>query len=692
MKRKSENSSPSKIYIYYAYPDAVTSKVLENDVFQGHKYKNALIEMKRVKHTKMRALQEEFIPGLADLNVEIDELEESLHKINEALRKVKDGETKQSRDSGAIHAFAHLKKSIIYKLESLRERRNVLKTENKKLVDYTELNQWEAQEVKDRRNVLTFHNSGTYIKVGESVNQANDKTQKLSGSPPKQQRFRKGHSTIQLTKSDKYLNSHPVACPHSRKTPLKDSSGQFILNPDGSKVTTYNKEECPVCKGTGVKAVAGLPVVELFGNDTRIQVGYKEEFLLSETDWKEIKKRHRKKIQRATLRWKVSKGEFATVPIIMHRPLPADGLIKWARMSAEKHGDGLRWSLQLTVESESFRPKPRKDERVVALDLGGGRRMMDADGVHVGNRVGYLLDLEGVTMEVNMPMVTFPNRRKHKRWVRRATMHFTDVMKHIDTMSSRRKTSFNSVMERLNRFISELCLLPDWLSEESKFMHLWKSPNRGSKLVKRWGKNRFQGDDQMFNVVSVWNAQEVRDREELTNLSERMRASRDEFYRVKAVEIARKYKVIVMEDPKELDLTKPKLAEIPEPEHGDPSDGRGRRRVSRYASPGRFRALLIEAAEKYGATVIYVNPAYTSVTCAGCNKRGVWEDPAALVHECSYCHRVFDRDRNACENLLKKAIASGAVQINLPGPLAVHNLRQGKAKALTGINYAISFV
>lgn len=85
-----------------------------------------------------------------------------------------------------------------------------------------------------------------------------------------------------------------------------------------------------------------------------------------------------------------------------------------------------------------------------------------------------------------------------------------------------------------------------------------------------------------------------------------------------------------------------------------PGDGMRefRRRVLNCAW-GLFVDCLKQAAEKYGSTVVEVDPAYTSQMCSGCG-RVAWKSRAETSHSCS-CGLVLDRDHNAAINILERA-------------------------------------
>src|SRR5690606_4665293 len=85
----------------------------------------------------------------------------------------------------------------------------------------------------------------------------------------------------------------------------------------------------------------------------------------------------------------------ASIPIVMHRPLPVGGRVKWAYLIRRKVAQRFVYSVQLVVELPE---EPRRDtgHGAVAIDLGW--RLLDGD-----LRVAYWTDERGETGELRLP-------------------------------------------------------------------------------------------------------------------------------------------------------------------------------------------------------------------------------------------------------------------------------------------------
>src|SRR5690606_14013043 len=74
---------------------------------------------------------------------------------------------------------------------------------------------------------------------------------------------------------------------------------------------------------------------------------------------------------RTTLRIRIgSEGRdpvWASFPMIMHRPLPPDGIVKQAAVKLARIGTRERWELHVTVQAPSFVAEPRPIVRRAAV-------------------------------------------------------------------------------------------------------------------------------------------------------------------------------------------------------------------------------------------------------------------------------------------------------------------------------------
>jgi putative transposase len=74
---------------------------------------------------------------------------------------------------------------------------------------------------------------------------------------------------------------------------------------------------------------------------------------------------------------------------------------------------------------------------------------------------------------------------------------------------------------------------------------------------------------------------------------------------------------------------------------------------------GQFLSILTVKAANAGHEVIRVNPRFTSQKCFNCGEI-VQKSLSVRTHICSFCGYVADRDKNAAQNILKKALPARA--------------------------------
>lgn len=369
--------------------------------------------------------------------------------------------------------------------------------------------------------------------------------------------------------------------------------------------------------------------------DTRLQIKPLPEGI-------ELLGRHqRRKASRTLCRLRIQSDEknkpmWVTFPMIMHRPLPDDAKITWAKVSVRHVGRRPEYTLLLTVESETFHRRSEATVDAVAVDL-GWRRTVN------GVRVAYWRDTNGDSGEILVPQEVPLGLEK------------------VASLQSIRDMHMNEVRLKLMEWKTTQ---GEWVRENLSHVHVWRSP----KQVVRFAGNARREGIELPDFVEAfllkdrhlmfW-AEQQRDR--------RLNRRRD-FYRNVAAQFARKYKHIILEDfrlpavrEKQTNLRDDATAKEKKTDSGSVA----MRRQANVAAPGEFRLAMSTASSTYGARVIVVDPAYTSMTCHICGYKKPWKDKSELLHRCEGCDTVWDRDSNAAHNLL----ARGLDALKTPLPL-----------------------
>jgi hypothetical protein len=151
------------------------------------------------------------------------------------------------------------------------------------------------------------------------------------------------------------------------------------------------------CDDTGrikVQFQRGLPVPKAFLRNGRLQIDP-----VKDSAWRSRSRAERRRATRTRIRIRVSANEDRTpvwisVPAVLHRPLPHDGLIRGVSLVRERIGLAWRHRVLITV-SEPF-PHSSKSDKAVGVDLGW--RLIDE-----GLRVAYWVGEDGRKGELVLP-------------------------------------------------------------------------------------------------------------------------------------------------------------------------------------------------------------------------------------------------------------------------------------------------
>ena len=382
----------------------------------------------------------------------------------------------------------------------------------------------------------------------------------------------------------------------------------------------------------------GLPVQDVFGNDTRLQIDP-----VNSDAWDHPVRSVRRKAARTKVRLRVTSENrnpvWVELPMVMHRPLPAESEIRSAAVIREQVGRKYRYKLVVTVTVN--RTKIRHDGDVVGIDIGW--RLIEnyepeATAVFKslckpagpGLRVAYWNDGEKSGQLVLPPRILAAFNK-------------------LKDLKSIRDTHFNEVKETLSAWLVNKDI-PDWLVETTKFLASWRSQGRIVQLTKTWRKNRFNGDEDIVETLEHWLSRENHLYDWEANLRDQVQRWRREGYRKFAAQIACKYKRVVMED---FDLRR--VSKKPEAEEGTlgsrPQDWQ---RV--IAAVSELRLAIENACRREGTEFIQVESQQSTTECHKCGHVERFDAANHLYHTCSNCGNLHDQDYNASIVLRKRAV------------------------------------
>lgn len=262
-------------------------------------------------------------------------------------------------------------------------------------------------------------------------------------------------------------------------------------------------------------------------------------------------------------------------PVILHRPIPEEARIMWAKVVRRRVCGKDEWSLHLTVRLDA--PPVRTGDRVVAVDL-GWRRLDDGT-----LRAGGWTD--GTTSaDVCVPPSVVARLRK------------------ADDIRSIRDRHLNEIRTALVQWRETAETLPATHAEALRWLPAWKSPARFAALARWWREQRMAGDETIVEALEAWR---TRDRHLWlyeTGCRRGALAHRRDTYRQLAAQLAATTDVLVIE---RLDLRV--MAQIPGPDSERESHPRARAQRQAVA-PSELRAACVQAVQARGGRVVTVAP------------------------------------------------------------------------------------
>jgi hypothetical protein len=318
------------------------------------------------------------------------------------------------------------------------------------------------------------------------------------------------------------------------------------------------------------------------------------------------------------LTFRVGAAKDAYVEIPFHfRPerWPVDARIVTVRIRRRRLRARFQWLVQFVVESRYF------DREVGAGTVGinFGWRLQKA-----GIRAAYWVGSDGREGELILPHDQFL-----KKWE-----YASDLQSEADNLR-------NQVHKQLMDWIAEnKRRLPKWFKEEVQAIHLWKA-KRLAKFVWQWRDRRFNGDDQIFEVLSHWRIKlNRRYFERYRNQSARTDNRRKELYLKFAAELRQHYGLVYM--PK---LDKKKTGKIPKPEDKASAD------YVRYLQKKTSISELETALKNSSMQVVVRELPYLTQTCHSCRCINDFDAAKSVMVRCESCGVKFDQDRNAALNV-----------------------------------------
>lgn len=307
---------------------------------------------------------------------------------------------------------------------------------------------------------------------------------------------------------------------------------------------------------------------------------------------------------------------FAKIPFILHRPLPPDSMIKWVHLIRRRIGTKSEWRLQFVVSKKSWKRDDQAESGTVGIDLGWRH-------TETGLKIAVYEGSDGKTGVLELP----------EDWL--------GEMRRVEGITSVRDENLNDVKASLLAWMKEMSgKLPECFTTETQDLATWKSQRRLAGLVLKWRGQRMKGDEEIYFLLEEWRKRDKHLYEIEANLRDQLYRRRENLYRNFVAELRKRYKIARIV---ESDLRK--VHEIPMPE--DTPQQVAIKKNSRNACLSSLVRFLFESMTK----VVEVKGKNVSRIHHECGaKQKLRADE--VLHQCSKCGEIYDRDENAAKNIL----------------------------------------
>jgi hypothetical protein len=295
----------------------------------------------------------------------------------------------------------------------------------------------------------------------------------------------------------------------------------------------------------------------------------------------------------------------------LHRPIPDDATVKWAKLIRKRVGVHFKWQLVLTLQiNKDTVPGPTGTGTVAILP---GWRSLGGD-----IEAAYWVGDDSKQGAIVIPKEQLD--RQHK----------------VEDLQAIRDKHFDQIKPILKTFLNDVeCTY--WFADACTHIDKWRSPRRLAVVMAKWRDNRFAGDREIWDRCEVWRKKDKHLFTWQAHQRQGVQDWRKSRYRQHAAQLARMYDKVVVPDVNYAALARKK----------DIGQDDGRRCAPaiyrKLASPGLLVQLL---KEKLPITKVAVDMS----VC------GVCGNTLAFGSRCAACGHAWSAA--GCYGLLRAAVAA----------------------------------
>lgn len=617
---------PVKNYSFGASaPTSNRNKVLEQ-MWLAHRYRNKLVELELNRRKKVQAILASLSPGYAAAAQDVAAAEQAVEDLYAELKRQRSLARKRLQASPELAeqiAAAKRARAEAYAAHKAAQKDafQILESLRKPHMQAAE----EAVAADPGRNgsapaTRKRHVRSEYLRrlVAAGVDDGQEEFERLQKEARANNGLYWGTYLIVEDAASKFGSGPP---PRFKAWGGRVVNGEIVRHNGGT---------------VAVQLMGGLKVSDAIGgSDTRLRLEIPCE--------EELAQRGKSRGERSegTMWIRVgSEGRapiWCIVPVRFHRPLPQNGVIRWAYLECRVVCEVEQWSVRLTVESEE--PAPAKNENTTAVHL-GYRKMQDSS-----LRVATILGPDGAEKTVSL------------------SAELCESQQLRDHLQGVRDEKLNAITQRLAAWIRGR-QVPEWLAESN--VGQIQSQAKLRAIVDYWREHRFDGDEELWEsppeglsrkdlhdwhkhrseyLPESWRKQDKHLQAWIDNSAKKVIAKRNLLYREVVAELAKECGEAVA-----MRVNWKEIAENPEPDAKSPAV----RNVNRQARFGAVGVLMQYLREKFGARLIEVSPENLTATCNACGSKESF-DRLQLMHCCRSCGETWDQDANAVRNMLARA-------------------------------------
>lgn len=557
-------SDPTRVYAYGAKPPrGRDADLIREQIDRQWRYRNDLVARELARRADTDALIREHYPALVELDAMIEDRDREIEAGRERVQRAK--AAARSKDVVSPEARARLRAIRAERRELYQEHRELRKQAYADPAVRAALDGIDAHDLADRKRLRAASGLhwGSYLTVEQALSGIR------RGAPP-------------------------------RFVRRSDWQGKLAVQIQGG--ATWDE----LVAGHGQCRVEPEPLPEgATPGGRRSKRPYHRLFLRVGSDG------------RAPI--------WARTRFVLHRPIPADGRVKWIYLVRRSEGTSETWSVQFVVARSSWSWQDTHTAMGACAVHLGWRQVED------GIRVATMIDGAGRREELVVP---------HDRLT---------GMDKADSLEGIRDRELSLARETLVHWLATADV-PDWLREATRTLAQWRSQARLASLAIAWRGQRFAGDAEAFDALEAWRKQDRHLCDWAAAERAKFRRWRDDAYRRFAARLRWTYETVLIDG-----TDWRKMARTPAPE--EDTDRLNTRRAARLAAPGRLR----EVIEAGHPDVRRVDPAGITTTCSlcGADAHPEWDRVREIAFRCHAGHRL-DQDENAARNMLARH-ASGEV-------------------------------